>query len=154
MSDLNKIVIIADDKEILEEIDEIKQAERTYIQEISINHSSLSIIKGINVFSNLINLDLSGNQISSISIYTKGLSRLTYLNISCNYLVSLNGIENLINLQEANFAHNKINNIDALGELGKISNRLLRILKLEDNLIESIDQLQNLISFIYLELVN
>lgn len=143
------IYILADENVTFENIQDISKNiinnTCTYINDIKINHSSLENIKGLNNFTNLLKLNISSNHISNISIYTKGLDNLKTIDVSCNYLVSLNGIENLINLEEAIFSHNKINNISSFRDLSNQENSKLKIIKLEDNLIYSKEELNSLI---------
>lgn len=146
-SKINKVIsLYAEDKKAIFEIDEIKQADKYNTTELSINHSKLISLKGLELFENLIILDLSSNEITNMLFnYTINLTRLTKINLSCNYLSSLNGIENLVSLETADFSHNKIVNIESLNGLCEKNNKCLRSLLLEDNLLSNISQLNALV---------
>lgn len=139
------ISLFANDKEYLEEIEELIELDRASVNNLQIQHSALVYLKGLQEFSNLVSIDLTANSISTISIYTKGLVKVRHLNLSCNLLTSLNGIENLISLEYADFSSNKIRNLQALSELSNFSNRNLKMLQLQDNRIATIDQLYCLV---------
>ena len=140
------ISLFAEEKEAISDIEEIKQADKYNTTELSINHSQITSIHGIQEFECLIALDLSSNQIKNIlNSQTMNLSMLKKINLSCNYLSSLNGFENLSNVGEINVAHNKIVNIEALAILAKKNNRNLKLLLLEDNLIDDFEQLDYLL---------
>jgi hypothetical protein len=63
-----EISIFANDKEIFNQIPEIKQIKNpSSINNLQIRLSNLNNLKGLNSFINLIQLDLSNNQISSLS---------------------------------------------------------------------------------------
>ena len=74
-----EISIFANDKEIFNQIPEIKQIKNpSSINNLQIRLSNLNNLKGLNSFINLIQLDLSNNQISSLSksLYSSSLTRL------------------------------------------------------------------------------
>ncbi len=142
----NILSIFAEDKESMDEMQEIINADKNTINQLIINHSSMSSIKGLQLFETIVFLDLSSNYINNLPTnFTINLKKLKTLNLSCNYLSSLNGVEGMINLEEADFSHNKIVNIESLSVLSEKSNKFLKKLKLEDNLISSINQLHVLI---------
>lgn len=129
----------------IDEIPEIKKIDYNIIKEISINHSSIKNLFGIEKFSQIIMLNLSSNQLTLMSSNnTVNLKYLKILNLSCNYLTNTNGIENLISLEEADFSHNKIKNISSFALLSNKSNLCLVSLKLEDNLLEDLECLEAL----------
>ena len=104
-----EISLFANDKKTFNQIQEIKQIKNpSSISSIQIRLSSLSNLQGLNAFINLIQLDLSNNQISSLNKSFYSLIKLKYLDISCNKLNSLDGIECLENLEYLNASHNKI----------------------------------------------
>ena len=104
-----EISIFANDKKIFSQIPEIKQIKNpSTINSIQIRLSSLNNLQGLNSFINITQLDLSNNQISSLNKYLYSLVKLRYLDISCNKLSNLDGIELLENLENLNAAHNKI----------------------------------------------
>ena len=101
-----EISLFANDKKIFNQIPEIKQIKTpTSINSIQIRLSSLNNLQGLNSFTNLIQLDLSNNQIASLSKYFVSLTKLKYLDISCNKLSNLDGIEFLGNLENLNASH-------------------------------------------------
>ena len=104
-----EISLFANDKKIFNQIPEIKQIKNpTSINSIQIRLSSLNNLQGLNSFTNLVQLDLSNNQIASLNKYLYSLTKLKYLDISCNKLSNLDGIEFLGNLENLNASHNKI----------------------------------------------
>lgn len=145
MKDDEKIDIFACKYNKIDEIPEVKKNDNYNVREISINHSSIKNLFGIEKFSQLIVLNLSSNQINLMSSSnTLNLKYLKIINLSCNYLTNTNGIENLISLEEADFSHNKITNINSFSLLSNKSNLSLKSLKLEDNLLEELDCLEAL----------
>jgi chromosome segregation ATPase len=151
----DEIDICATEKERVEDIEEINYLNingKQKIKSLKILHSNISILKGIQDFKNLTNLDLSSNKITSINIYLKYMSKLTALNLSCNLLSNISGIEYLISLEEVNLSHNKITNIDAFNLLSDNS-QALRSIDLRDNLIQSLNQVIYLRGFSNLEIL-
>ena len=147
-----KLELYAKENEVLEEIEEIITSDKVDTNYLLINHSSLKSMQGIQDFTNLLVLDLSSNEIQNMTTsLTYNLKSLKRINMSCNHLSSLNGIENLVNLEEANFSHNKIVNIESLIGLSNKTNRNLKNLQIEDNLLADVKQLSVIITFINLE---
>ena len=141
-----QISIYASDKDIFNQIQEIKRIKDTKsISTLQIKLSQLSNLKGLNNFINLTKLDLSNNQISSVKGTLFKLSKLTYLNLSCNKLSTLDGIEDLENLKELNVSHNKIQSLEAFSRF--ISKKNLNILNIKGNLIYDLKQFDYLIGF-------
>ena len=62
---------------------------------------------------------------SSINKDKFKLTKLTYLNLSCNKLSTLDGTEDLENLKELNVSHNKIQSLEAFSTF--ISKRNLNL---------------------------
>ena len=62
-------------------------------------------------------IDLSFNYITTLNLFLKSHVSLIKLNISCNSLTSLNGIENLLSLEELNASHNKISSLEAVNKV-------------------------------------
>ena len=107
------ISVYASDKENLADIQEIKRIKAPKeITSIQIRLSKLTNIKGINSYINLTHLDLSNNQIYSLKNVMYSLKKLIILDISCNKLQSLDGIEDLDSIKEINAAHNKISSLE------------------------------------------
>lgn len=141
-----QISIYASDKDIFNQIQEIKRIKDTKsITTLQIKLSQLSNLKGLNNFINLTRLDLSNNQISSVKGFLFKLTKLTYLNLSCNKLSNLDGIEDLENLKELNVSHNKIQSLEAFSRF--ISKKNLNLLNIKGNLIYDLKQFDFLIGF-------
>jgi len=141
-----QISIYASDKDIFNQIQEIKRIKDTKsISTLQIKLSQLSNLKGLNNFINLTRLDLSNNQISSVKNSLFKLSKLTYLNLSCNKLLNLEGLEDLENLKELNVSHNKIQSLESFSRF--ISKKNLNLLNIKGNLIYDLKQFDNLIGF-------
>jgi len=62
-------------------------------------------------------IDLSYNYITTLNLFLKNQLRLVKLNVSCNCLNNLNGIENLFNLEELNASHNKITTLESINKV-------------------------------------
>ena len=96
-----EISIYANDKETFNQIPEIKQIKNpSLINNLQIRLSNLNHLKGLNLFINLIHLDLSNNQIISLNKAFYSLTKLKFLNLSCNKVNSLDGIEDLENFDK------------------------------------------------------
>ncbi len=80
------------------------------IQELNLSGSNIKIIKGLEIFTELTRLDLSGNNIGSSSTNSlKPLSNLTnleYLNLSGNKIRDIEGLANLTNLIHLDLSNN------------------------------------------------
>jgi Leucine-rich repeat (LRR) protein len=97
---------------------------------------------------NLINLDISVNQIKNITSLSN-LTRLKSLNISCNYITDITPLQSLINLESLNISTNLIDDVDALRNLTR-----LKLLDISDNNITDITPLQSLINLESLDIGN
>jgi Leucine-rich repeat (LRR) protein len=94
------------------------------LEEITLDNNYLSHSPSLCHYPNLQWLSIANNQLSSLPLSSSSLSSLTYLNISCNYIKSINGMESLTALQEFYASHNQIESL-----------RQLFVLKLLVNLI-------------------
>ena len=145
-----EISIFANDKEIFNQIPEIKQIKNpSSINNLQIRLSNLNNLKGLNSFINLIQLDLSNNQISSLSKSLYSLRKLKYLDLSCNKLNSLDGIEELENLEYLNASHNKIITLSAFSKF--TYKKTLNTINIKGNLIYDLKEFDNLVGFIKLQ---
>ena len=145
-----EISIYANDKEIFNQIPEIKQIKNpSSIKNLQIRLSNLNNLKGLNAFINLIQLDLSNNQIASLNNNLSSLSKLKYLDISCNKLNSLDGIEELESLEHLNASHNKIITLMAFSKFNNKSS--LNTLNIKGNLIYDLKEFDNLVGFTKLQ---
>ena len=140
------ISVYASDKAIFNQIQEIKRIkDPVTISSMQIRLSKLSNLKGINLFTGLIRLDISNNQISSLKNSLYYLQKLTTLNVSCNKLTSLDGIEDLECLVDLNVSHNKISSLETFSRF--ITKRKLRTLNIKGNLIFELKQFDYLTGF-------
>ena len=145
-----EISIFANDKEIFNQIPEIKQIKNpSSINNLQIRLSNLNNLKGLNTFINLIQLDLSNNQISSLNKAFYSLTKLTYLDLSCNKLNSLDGIEELENLEFLNVSHNKIITLSTFSKF--INKNKLNTINIKGNLIYDLKEFDNLVGFTKLQ---
>ena len=129
-----EISIYANDKETFNQIPEIKQIKNpSLINNLQIRLSNLIHLKGLNVFVNLIHLDLSNNQITSLNKAFYSLTKLKFLNLSCNKVNSLDGIEDLENLEYLNASHNKITTLSTFRKF--INKNNLNTINIKGNLI-------------------
>ena len=141
-----EISIYANDKEIFNQIPEIKQIRTpSSINNLQIRLSNLNNLKGLNLFTNLIQLDLSNNQISSLNKAFYSLTKLKFLNLSCNKLNSLDGIEDLENLEYLNVSHNKIVSLTTFRKFVNKNN--LNTINIKGNLIYDLKEFDNLVGF-------
>lgn len=101
---------------------------------------------------NLTKLDLSNNHIKALPKELFGLKKLTWLNLSNNQIKSVDGINNLVQLEELGLGNNQIEEVDITlnnlkilplfnNKIQKIRIRMCRIEKLDfsDNQIEHFD---------------
>ena len=147
-----EISLFANDKKIFNQIPEIKQIKTpTSINSIQIRLSSLNNLQGLNSFMNLVQLDLSNNQIASLSKYFVSLTKLKYLDISCNKLSNLDGIEFLGNLENLNASHNKIVTLSCFKKFKNKKN--LNTLNIKGNLIYDLKEFDNLVGFNSLQIL-
>ena len=147
-----EISIYANDKKIFNQIQEIKQIKHpSSISSIQIRLSSLNNLQGLNAFINIIQLDLSNNQITSLNKYLYTLVKLKFLDISCNKLSSLDGIEFLENLEHLNAAHNKLVTLSCFRKFKNKKN--LSNLNIKGNLIYDLKEFDNLVGFNSLQIL-
>ena len=141
-----EISIFANDKTFFNQIPEIKQIKNpSSINNLQIRLSNLNNLKGLNSFVNLIQLDLSNNQITSLNKDLYSLLKLKYLDISCNKLSSLDGIEDLENLEYLNASHNKIISLSVFSKF--INKNNLNTINIKGNLIYDLKEFDNLVGF-------
>ena len=145
-----EISIYANDKETFNQIPEIKQIKNpSLINNLQIRLSNLNHLKGLNLFINLIHLDLSNNQIISLNKAFYSLTKLKFLNLSCNKVNSLDGIEDLENLEYLNASHNKITTLSTFRKF--INKNNLNTINIKGNLIYDLKEFDNLVGFIKLQ---
>ncbi len=150
----NEICIIMDKKET----DTISTTEALEIKSLMINDVGIKSIAGIEIFKNLIMLDISYNEIKDIPKELEALQNLRILIVNDNNITELSqGITKLTNLEVLDASANNITKISAeIGKLAKLeqlqlqSNKInelpdsisslisLEMLVLEDNLIEKL----------------
>lgn len=150
----NEICIIMDKKET----DTISITEAEAIKSLMVNDTGIKSIIGIEIFQNLIMLDISSNEIKDIPKELGTLQNLRILIINDNQITDLgSGITNLINLEVLDASSNKIvklptdiNKLIKLEQLqlqnnminelpdGISSLKSLEMLVLEENLIEKL----------------
>ena len=146
------ISISVNKNEIFNRIPEIKQIKNpSSINSIQIRLSSLQNLEGLNSFKNLIQLDLSNNHISSLGKFLYGLIKLKHLDISCNKLEILDGIENLINLEYLNASHNQIQTLTCFKLF--TNKKKLNTLNIKGNLIYDLKEFDNLVGFSSLQVL-
>lgn len=136
----NEICIIMDKKET----DTISITEAEEIKSLMVNAIGIKSIVGIEIFKNLIMLDISNNEIKEIPKELEALQNLRILIINNNQITDLDpGITNLINLEVLDASNNKINKISA--EIAKLTK--LEQLQLQNNMIKELpDGISALIS--------
>lgn len=142
-----EISISADKKTIFSTITEIKNVKNPKsISSIQIRLSELSSLKGIGLFQNLVRLDLSKNKIASLdNCGFHSLTKLNFLDVSCNKLNSLDGIEDLVALRELNASHNKISSLSPFSRFS--TKRALKTLNIKGNLISDLKEFDFLVNF-------
>lgn len=141
-----------------EETDTISTTEAEEIKTLMVNDTGIKSIVGIEIFKNLIMLDISGNEIKEMPKEIGVLQNLRILIINDNQITDLGpGITNLINLEVLDASSNKIVKLpveitklakleqlqlqnNMINELpnGITSLKSLEMLVLEDNLIEKL----------------
>ena len=145
-----EISVYANDKDVFNQIPEIKQIKNpSSINNLQIRLSNLNNLKGLNSFVNLIQLDLSNNQISSLNNALYSLTKLKYLDLSCNKLSSLDGIEECEMLEYLNASHNKIISLSTFSKFHNKSN--LNTINIKGNLIYDLKEFDNLVGFTKLQ---
>ncbi len=103
-------------------------------------------ITGIEHFNNLINLDMSYNNIKDISLL-QNLTKLEYLGLASNQIEEITSLQNLTNLNRLILNSNNIKDISPLQKLIKLTD-----LQLNNNQIENITPVQSLINLWSLDL--
>ena len=108
--------------------------------------SSIKNLTGLEFATNLIELELSRNQISDVTPL-KGLINLTHLSLGINRISDVTPLKNLTNLTHLSLIYNQISDISALKNLTKLVE-----LDLDDNQISDTTPLKNLTSLTHLSL--
>jgi len=88
---------------------EIEESETLNVAKLYLSISSITNITGIEAFQNLVFLDCSNNELTSLNV--SGLTQLQTLNCSYNFISSLN-VSGLPQLQTLDCFHNFMTNID------------------------------------------
>lgn len=141
-----EVIIYTSQKQIFNQIPEIKAIKNpTMISSIQIRLSNLSNLKGLNAFKNITHADLSNNEIVSLRNNLSHLQKLKYLNLSCNKITALDGIEDLESLTELNVSHNKITSLEPFSRF--FTKRKLVTLDIKGNLIMELKQFDYLVGF-------
>ena len=99
--------------------------------------AKITDLTGLEYFTSLENLNLSGNSITSVEPIS-GLTTLKTLNISTNQatITDLNTLSNLTNLIDVNFASSRLGNVDFMSTYTQ-----LQVLDVSGNTISSLDPL-------------
>ncbi|KAF0092662.1 MAG: hypothetical protein FD141_846 [Fusobacteria bacterium] len=127
----NEICTILDKKET----DTISTTEAEEIKSLMINDIGINSINGIEIFKNLIVLDISGNEIKEIPKEIGALQNLRILIINNNQITDLGqGVTNLTNLEVLDAGDNRITKISA--EIAKLTK--LEQLQLQNNMISDL----------------
>ncbi len=126
----NEICIILDKKET----DTISVIEAEEIKSLMLNDVGIKSLEGIEIFKNLIMLDIGSNEIKEIPKGFGTIKNLRILIINDNQLNELGLITNLVNLEVLDASNNKINKISAeIANLDKLEQ-----LQLQNNIISKI----------------
>lgn len=97
-------------------------------------------MRGLNLFPNLKELNVSSNNILSMS-GLENLSSLETLNLSCNKITQIFSMQNVArSLKTLNLSHNRITSLIPLGEFAEIS--CLESLDLTDNYIGELSHIK------------
>ena len=158
----NRIEITIDNKEIklvnntntsnsLNVFSKIKFKNLKYVfcKDCNLNDKSLLMIKKL-FSNNLIELDLSKNQFSDMTIFNNenNLINLNKLDLSYNKIIHIDSLINckFLNLKELDLSHNEISEINCLKNKSYFDK--LEILDLSDNKIKKLNmiKIKNLIS--------
>jgi Leucine-rich repeat (LRR) protein len=106
------------------------------VLELTLADNELTTPVGIDVFSHLKRLDLSFNNITIV----RGLpSTITHLNLSHNHLEHIFGLDHLQVLYELDVGDNQLRDMTGL-----YHNTNLRVLRVSNNLIPSIESIESL----------
>lgn len=105
-------------------------------------------ISQLALMTNLITLDLSGNQISDAGPL-ESLTDMDALDLSSNYIQDISPLESLTSLTEVDLGHNWIGDISPLQSLTNLT-----YLRLQHNNIEDISPLESLNNLIKVDLSN
>ena len=103
----------------------------------------------MNYLSNLKELDLNDNQLTSIPESIGNLTKLERLYLQNNQLTSLEGIENLTNLKVLKLSNNELTSLEGIKNLTN-----LEVLKLSNNKLTSLKGIENLTNLEVLGLQN
>ncbi|TKJ20105.1 MAG: hypothetical protein CEE43_13735 [Promethearchaeota archaeon Loki_b32] len=118
----------------------------TNLEDLNLSYNDISEIIGLNNLTKLQNLNLSHNKISKIE-NLENLTELHSLNLGFNKIEKLTGIKDMKKLINLNLMHNKIKNFDDLTQL-----QSLETINLSKNLIYKINGLDNLMKLKALDL--
>ncbi|CAL6097296.1 Conserved_hypothetical protein [Hexamita inflata] len=114
------------------------------VSKLTINSCNLSDLQGIQHMVQLIDLNLSMNQLKDISLLAK-LINLTHLDLGQNNIENINVLANFKKLISLDFSQNLINDISALVQLTQI-----QVLDLSYNFVNSLECLASLTSLVRL----
>ena len=117
----------------------LEQYRRDNIRELNANDLKLTNLDEFNeALQNAKRVSIIRNQIRTLGQSLLGVE-ITYIDISCNKISSLDGLQNAKKLNTLIASQNEIEDLKALSELTE-----LRILRLGCNRIESVEQLEPL----------
>ncbi len=108
--------------------------------------SSIQDLTGLEFATNLIELELSRNQISDVSPL-KDLINLTHLSLINNRVSDVSPLKNLTNLRELDLLDNRVSDVSPLKNLTNLTH-----LSLRSNQISDISPLKNLTNLTYISL--
>ncbi|CAL6075539.1 Conserved_hypothetical protein [Hexamita inflata] len=118
----------------------VQFTEKVDVKILKVIDCELKNINGLQNWDQLLELDLSRNQLTQYDIQILGnMSNLTNLTLSQNYIDCIKPLQKLINLIALQINTNNITNIDSLKQLTKLT-----ILNLSQNRISSIESLRSL----------
>ena len=122
----------------------------TRLKKLSLTFNQIDIIENIESLSNLEILELNNNKISIIENIDNFL-QLSTLKLHCNQIEKITNLNKLSNLKDLNLSKNKIKKIE---NISAKNNPFLKLLDLNDNLIENTDGLKYINSLSFLGLSN
>lgn len=105
---------------------------------LTVSDCKVKNIAGIEKFSNIVQLDLYGNQINDITAL-KNLKNMISLNLSYNQINSITSLRKMNNLVSLNLGSNRISSISTLSNLTN-----LKTLNLSNNLISNFNPVNKL----------
>ncbi|MCF2562381.1 leucine-rich repeat domain-containing protein [Bifidobacterium boum] len=94
---------------------DVKDTTSLYSSDYS-GFSSVSSLQGLQVFTNLERLDLSGTRVSDVSPLSK-LTKLTELDLGGTQVSDVSPLSKLVNLEYLNFAGNRVSDVSPLSKL-------------------------------------